>query len=93
MARQLDEFPQAQPQDGKYPWTDWMNGHPWALVPGEDFKTKIGSMRQTCAKAAQRRGLDLKTMVMREGTTDILVVQFTDPKKTTPGRRRATRTS
>lgn len=92
MARRLEEFPTIIDRgDGKYPWSEWTDGSPWELVQGEDFKIKVSSMRQTAAKLAERRGLNLKTATRNVDGKRTLVVQFTPkaaPKRSpTNGRR------
>lgn len=90
MARPLEVFPEnIEREDGKYPWRDWTDGRPWELEQGVDFETKVSSMRQTCKKLADRRGMKLRTASRQDGDKMFLIVQFEDQTRPAPGRRRA----
>jgi hypothetical protein len=73
MAKRLDEFPPLSNRGtpSKYPWTEWLDGNVWELVPGKDFNCSITTMRSQFAIRARMRGLTFRTTF----TGDRLVVQ------------------
>lgn len=75
MARKLDKFPKASRQS-KYPWSDWLNGEPWLLRRGEDYKTSSESMRAIASKAAIAAGKRVRTQIITDQDgTEALVIQ------------------
>lgn len=82
MARRIDEFSPVQRGDGKYPWSDWTDGNIWELKRGDDFDSSLASMRQTCKKVADRRGLKLETRTRKDARHEFLQIQFVDPTNT-----------
>lgn len=40
--------------DFNYPWIDWLNGHLWELVPGQDFQESVPTFRARAYRAMKR---------------------------------------
>ena len=57
---------------GKYDWDNWLNGKPWKLFQGKDFKRDVDSFRASIWAMAKRRGLSARVSKLDEKT---LVVQ------------------
>lgn len=57
MAKAVAAMPEKYRID--YPWDEWLDGRPWELVPGEDFKCTPASFRMLAALNAKHRGLKL----------------------------------
>jgi hypothetical protein len=75
MARRLDAFP---PGSGaRYPWNEWLDGGAWELVRGEDFHSKLSTLRANAQVQARKRGgrTRSKTLTTQDGR-EAVVIQF-----------------
>jgi hypothetical protein len=60
----------------RYPWDEWLDGHPWKLRRGEDFDTSIASMRAIASKAARSEGMTLRTQATKDDDgAEVLIIQ------------------
>ena len=75
MARRLDQFPRVK-GNAKYPWDEWLDGSPWQLTPGEDFKAKVPTVLASARAQAKRRGGRVRTRTLMNGERETLVLQF-----------------
>lgn len=50
----------------KYPWSEWLDGHVWRLVPGEDFDVEMESFRSATYMAAARKKVSVKTHIPKK---------------------------
>lgn len=57
MARMIDKLPppKEQGRPPMYPWDQWFNGSPWAILWGEDYRCTHRSMRARVYSAARER--------------------------------------
>lgn len=46
-----------------YPWSQWLDGQPWELTRGEDFRVSIHSFRTMAARKARELGGRIKSCV------------------------------
>ena len=69
MAKTLSEFPSdhtgGRPE--MYPWDQWLDGRPWLLTNGEDYKTTTKQFRNAAEAAARRKGLWIRGQVQKNG--------------------------
>jgi hypothetical protein len=75
MARRLDAFP--APASARYPWDEWLDGSAWELVRGDDFQSRLTTLRANAQAQAKRRGGRARSKAVR--TTDgreAVVIQF-----------------
>lgn len=77
MAHKVEKFPEVVGQS-VYPWAEWLDGDPWALEIGVDFKGKVETFRANAIVHAKKRGGRVRTRIVRsEGERpDVLYVQF-----------------
>lgn len=77
MAEQLEEYVFTRrgrrPGSG-YPWGDWLNGKPWRLIKGSDFRCSLKGISQQACNHARRKGL--RTRVEIESDTVIVIQTF-----------------
>ena len=68
MAKTLSEFPSdhtgGRPES--YPWDQWLDGQPWLLTNGEDYKTTTKQFRGAAEAAARRKGLWIRGQVQKK---------------------------
>lgn len=83
MAQKLDTFPEggtAREGYSRYPWDSWLDGSPWELSPGEDFKVTTKSFRSAAAQAARIRNGGIRTALVKRDKdgepVDNVVIQF-----------------
>jgi hypothetical protein len=74
MAARLDTFPAAAA--ARYPWDQWLDGSPWALKQGEDFDAKPATVRSNARIQAEKRGGTVRTCLLDEGGTPVVVIQY-----------------
>tara|TARA_R100001230_G_C5544659_1_gene74241 strand:- start:84 stop:563 length:480 start_codon:yes stop_codon:yes gene_type:complete len=69
MAKVLSEFPHenAAGRPSVYPWDQWLDGQPWMLTIGEDYKTTTRQFRGAAEAAARRKGLWIRGAVQQNG--------------------------
>jgi hypothetical protein len=82
MAQVIDKLPPRERARGgrpsKYPYDEWLDGRPWVLLHGEDFRCGTRSMEGILRRQARLRHGTLETRTLREGEEKIgLAVQFT----------------
>lgn len=58
--------------DQAHPWDEWLDGRPWLLEHGADYKATSNSFRATINAAAKRRGGKVRTRQVDGG----IVIQF-----------------
>lgn len=58
-------FPRRATEE-KYPWSEWLDGHVWRLVPGEDFDVEMESFRSAAYMAAARKKVRVKTHIPKK---------------------------
>lgn len=59
----LNDLP-ATGRSERYPWSEWLDGQTWELVPGDDFPGEDPSnFRSTVYTAAERHGVEVTTRV------------------------------
>jgi hypothetical protein len=75
MARRLDSFP---PQTrSRYPWDEWLDGSAWELVHGEDFHSRMTTLRANAQLQAKKRGGQTRSKVVRtDDGHEAVVIQF-----------------
>ena len=61
MAKQLDSFEFTNRKKGIYPWDKWLNGKPWEMVKGIDYKCGDQGFMAAAATAARNRDLKIRT--------------------------------
>jgi len=74
MAERLSTFPATAV--AVYPWDQWLDGSPWALKQGEDFNAKPATMVSSARIQAERRGGTVRTRLLDEGGTKVVVIQY-----------------
>jgi hypothetical protein len=74
MARKLERFPAAA--TSRYPWDDLLDGDPWELVYGEDFKSKPSTLIANARLQAKKRGGNVRTRILQNGDRESIVIQF-----------------
>ena len=74
MAQRLDSFPTSNGAS-RYPWSEWLDGNPWELRPGDDFAARMSTFRAMAKRQAERRGGRIRTKTLTDGTEG-LIVQF-----------------
>ena len=83
MAEQLDSFDFTEPRYvGLYPWDDWLNGKPWRLIPGKDFRVKDASFQTNAGMVAKRRGGHIRSQTIAGG---VIVIQFFEGPRSKKG--------
>jgi hypothetical protein len=75
MARQLEAFPE-RPSTARYPWDQWLDGHPWELIRGEDFQAKPGTFRTNAQTQAKKRGGRVRSRALDVNGREAVVIQF-----------------
>jgi hypothetical protein len=70
----LDRFPAAA--TSRYPWDELLDGDPWELVQGEDFRAKPTTFVANARAQAKRRGGTVRTRLLQEGDRSSVVIQF-----------------
>jgi hypothetical protein len=76
VARTIQQFP-TLPGISRYPWTEWLDGQVWELIPGEDFRAKVGTFKQMAQTQARKRGGRVQTRQRSvNGSSPTLVIQF-----------------
>jgi hypothetical protein len=58
-----------------HPWNDWLDGSPWRLRRGDDFDASVKNFQAHAARAANARGLSIRTA--RE-SDEVVVIQAVD---------------
>lgn len=58
----------------RYPWTEWFDGRPWRLLPGEDFTCSLAGIKSTIHAAARARKLDVITRMTGDGGIEFQVI-------------------
>ena len=69
MAKTLSEFP-SDHTGGRpelYPWDQLLDGQPWLLTNGEDYKSTTKQFRGAAEAAARRKGLWIRGQVQKNG--------------------------
>jgi hypothetical protein len=74
MPRKLDRFPAMA--TSRYPWDELLDGDPWELVQGEDFKAKPTTFIANARVQAKRRGGTVRTRLLLNGDRPSIVIQF-----------------
>lgn len=75
MARRLEAFPASA--SARYPWDQWLDGSPWELVRGEDFHSKLSTLRANAQVQARKRGGHARSKaVTTQDGRDAVVIQF-----------------
>jgi hypothetical protein len=75
MARRLDAFP--APTGARYPWDKWLDGSVWELVRGDDFQSKLSTLRANAQSQAKKRGGRSRSKVVTTGDgREAVVIQF-----------------
>jgi len=74
MARKLDTFPASPLQ--RYNWTDWLDGKPTQLFPGEDFTSKPETLINSARAQAKRRDGNVRTRRVVENGIETIVLVF-----------------
>jgi hypothetical protein len=63
-----------------YPWSDWLNGHPWRIRQEEDYRCTSSSMVTQLQRRAREEGLKVRLRVDRRPNdpdhNDAIVFQF-----------------
>jgi hypothetical protein len=59
-----------------YPWTKWLDGRVWRLLPDVDFTVSAESFRALAGQTARKRGLRLRTSIRPDGS----VIIKSDPR-------------
>ena len=57
MAETVEQMPELPADTGKYPWSTWLDGQVWKLVPGTDFTCGISTMHGNVKMASWSRGI------------------------------------
>lgn len=52
----------------KYPWEEWLNGHMWLLIQGEDYDTDTETFQNYVYQYASRHNIIVKTQQNEERT-------------------------
>lgn len=71
MATKLDAFPERPVR--RHELERYLDGSPWELTRGEDFRGRIASCVSTARELAKARGGRLRTRKIDDGT---IVIQF-----------------
>jgi len=77
MARKLETFPTFI--RSTYPWDEWLDGSVWELTEGEDFTSKIPTIRMNAKVQAKKRAGNVRTRVLKGEDDDSpakLVIQY-----------------
>lgn len=74
MARKLEHFPAVSAS--RYPWHDLLDGNPWELTQGEDFKCKPMTFINNARSQAKRRGGTTRSRLFQNGDRTTVVIQF-----------------
>jgi hypothetical protein len=75
MARRLEAFP--APKGARYPWDQWLDGSVWELVRGEDYQSKLSTLRANAQIQAKKRGGHARSKAVTAGDgREAVVIQF-----------------
>jgi hypothetical protein len=75
MARRLESFP--APVGARYPWDEWLDGSVWELIHGEDFQSRLGTLRANAQLQAKKRGGRVRSKTVRtDDRREAVVIQF-----------------
>jgi hypothetical protein len=74
MPRKLERFPAAAAS--RYPWDELLDGDPWELVSGVDFRSKPTTLIANARLQAKRRGGSVRTRFLQNGDHASVVIQF-----------------
>ena len=68
MAQRVDQLPggNKRGRPAVYPWEEWLDGHVWRLMQGEDFQGDAKGFKSTARSAAGRAGLQIITRTTDE---------------------------
>jgi hypothetical protein len=75
MPTRLNEFPSA-PGQGQYNWDELLDGSPWELVAGQDFRGKATTFATNARTQALKRGGRARVRHFSGENPQRLVVQF-----------------
>lgn len=75
MARRLEAFPAST--SARYPWDEWLDGSAWELVRGDDFQSKLSTLRANAqVQARKREGRTRSKTVTTQDGREAVVIQF-----------------
>lgn len=60
----IERFEKNRGHHSIYPWSQWLDGQPWELTRGEDFRISIHSFRTMAARAARQKGGRIRSCVV-----------------------------
>ena len=59
-------------RDGKYPWSQWLNGAVWELTKGEDFDVDVAALRRAVHSRAHYLGFRARTKTIKNDEAIII---------------------